>query len=102
MFERKIIELNCWFGRRCAFKVFCSMRPAKLPAAFCCRSVIVVDELTNVLVTMPFATTGTAAGPIPEGQPLPSGLQPLDRLDCNAVNDERIGAELTWLASVWL
>ena len=95
-----MIELNCWFGRRCALSVVCSIRPAKFPAAFCCRSVIVVEEFTNALVTIPLLTNGTGAPATPPGHPLPSGLQPFARLDCIAVNEGRIGPALIWLASV--
>src|SRR5258708_3084349 len=97
-----MMELNCWLGRRCAASVVCSMRPAKLPAAFCWRSVIVVEELTNALVTIPLATSGTVVPGAPEGQPVPSGLQPFARLDCISVNEGRIGEALIWLTSVWL
>ena len=63
---------------------------------------IVVEELTNALVRTPLATSGTAPPTWPDGQPLPSGLHPFARLDCMTVNEGRIGAELIWLASVWL
>src|SRR4030081_2252560 len=102
LLERKIIELNCWLGRRWAARVFCSMRPAKLPAAFCCRSVIVVEEFAKVLVMVPLVTSGTVVDATPDGHPVPSGLHDFDRFDCIAVNEDKIGDALIWLRSVWL
>src|SRR5713226_2013634 len=98
----KIALLNCWFGRRRAANVVCSMRPAKLPAAFCCRSVAVVEELTNALVSVPLATSGTASPGAPDGHPVPSALHPFFTFACMAWKEGRIGAELIWLASAWL
>ena len=63
---------------------------------------MVVEELTKVLVSVPLVTRGTGVDAAPLGQPVPSGLHPLDRLDCMAVNEERIGVALIWLRSVWL
>src|SRR5882724_7474412 len=76
------------------------MRPAKLPAAFCCKSVIVVDEFTNALVTIPFATSGTALATTPTGHPVPSGLQPFVRFHCCTVAVLKLGSKTTMLGAV--
>src|SRR5687767_9683427 len=91
--------LNWGLGRSLAAEVCASIRPAKLPAAFCVRSVLVCVESTNEAARTPLVTNAIDWPVTPAGQLEPEGLQPLATFDCIVRNCGRIREVSIWFAS---